>query len=798
MLRLLNCIQTQHDWRLVLLAVAVCLMTSFAALITFQRAAGNGKPSIAWLLTAGIMTGCGIWATHFIAILAFTPGFESFDFGLTALSLGLAVAMVTAGFALAIARNSLGVRLAGGLMVGTAIAVMHYIGVAALNMRVSVIWSFDQVIASILLGQFFGAVAMIAAGAAGRSTLRLMVSAGLLCCAITVHHFVGMSAMILGPEIAGPGVSTTARIGLSIAITLVMAVVIVACTVSAMLERRARKTMSERNRQLDAALNNMSQGLCLFGADGRLQLCNPRFLEIYGLRAEDAPLGATFDDLVRARDRAGTAFLHIDEDAGSPEQQDAANQIVELADGRSVRVISNALSNGGWVATHADITRRLQDEARIAHMSRHDPLTGLANRSAFDQRLELLIRESGRTASAFAMICVDVDKFKQVNSLFGHAVGDALLCAVAQRLVAASDGAFVARLASDEFIVISTAGPQPTTAERICARISAALAEEFEVRDIKLHSNCSIGVSVFPQDGADGETLRTHADVALRRAKTRRNGGVCFFEPAMDEEINAHLELQRDFARAFAEGELELYFQPQATRSGEIVSFEVLLRWIDGKRGFVPPDVFIPVAEELGLIGAVDAWVLRAACLETASWERPLAVAVNLSAASFASGDVAALIETTLRETGLSPTRLEIEITESLLIGDFATVSATLHKIKSLGVRIAMDDFGTGYSSLSYLQSFPFDKLKIDRSFVAAIACDTSSSVIVSAMIGLGHALKLTVLAEGTETDAQRDFLILNGCDELQGYLIGRPKPIGHYRALLTLPTNGSALAAAG
>jgi diguanylate cyclase (GGDEF)-like protein len=437
------------------------------------------------------------------------------------------------------------------------------------------------------------------------------------------------------------------------------------------------------------------------------------------------------------------------------------------------------------VSTIHDVTERKLSEARIAHLALHDPLTDLPNRAAFNEHLARTFGDASAEQQVFAILCVNLDRFKEVNDVFGHSVGDLLLCEAARRMISACDGAFVARIGGDEFAIVASAGAQPASAERIGERLIAAFNAEFLLDGHAIHASCTIGISLHPQDGAGVETLIGNAEAALSRAKVEERGSIRFFEAAMDQQVREKRALQRDLITALENNEFELYFQPQSTAEAEVVGFEVLLRWHHSQRGMVPPGIFIPLAEEAGLIGAIDEWVLREACREAASWPNPLSIAVNLSPVDFRRGDVPAMILAILLETGLNPQRLEIEITEGVLIEDFARATSILRKIKNLGVHVAMDDFGTGYSSLSYLQSFPFDRIKIDQAFIAKLETNTQSAAIVQAILGLGRSLKLPVIAEGVETPAQLAFLAREGCHEVQGYLIGRPQPIAHYRSVV-------------
>jgi diguanylate cyclase (GGDEF)-like protein/PAS domain S-box-containing protein len=432
-----------------------------------------------------------------------------------------------------------------------------------------------------------------------------------------------------------------------------------------------------------------------------------------------------------------------------------------------------------------DVTERVTNEARISHLAQHDALTDLPNRSAFNAALAERLEQAQDASTGFAVLSLDLDRFKDVNDVFGHPVGDMMMRAAAERLVADADGAFVARIGGDEFMILV---PDDVCREEVLAlgeRLVEAIGNELEVDDYLSHVGVSVGIALYPDDGVDAATLLANADSALYRAKREGRGRVCFFETEMDRELRDRRLLQHDLRQAVEQNQLQVYFQPQARIDGEIIGFEALVRWNHPTRGFVAPDQFIPLAEENGLIIEIGEWVLREACREAASWPRSLQVAVNLSPVQFQAGDLERSIHQILLETGLSPTRLEVEITEGVLIGDFTRALNLLRRLKALGIRIAMDDFGTGYSSLSYLQSFPFDKIKIDRSFISNLEATPQSAEIVRAVLSLAHALHIPVVAEGVETEAQRAFLEREACEEMQGYLIGRPEPIEHYLDLI-------------
>jgi diguanylate cyclase (GGDEF)-like protein/PAS domain S-box-containing protein len=432
-----------------------------------------------------------------------------------------------------------------------------------------------------------------------------------------------------------------------------------------------------------------------------------------------------------------------------------------------------------------DVTEKLKAEAQIKHLAHHDPLTNLPNRASFNAHFAEAIDRADATGGSFAALCIDLDRFKEVNDVFGHSIGDGLLCQISARMREVAGKAFVARLGGDEFTIILQGSDQPEAAAIFADRLLEGMSYDFEVEGHRLRAGLSIGIAIYPSDGPDAATLLSNADAALYRAKEDGRGTVRFFEVEMDRRLRERHAIQQDLQSAVAQGELELHYQPQATIGGEIIGFEALLRWHHPSRGLIPPKTFIPIAEETGLIVEIGEWVLRESCREAATWPIPLQVAVNLSPVQFRHGDLQTLVHTVLLETGLAADRLELEITEGVLIADFTRTVSVLRRLKALGVRIAMDDFGTGYSSLSYLQSFPFDKIKIDQSFISNLENNRQSAAIVRAVVSLAHGLGLPVIAEGVESSAQLEFLTRETVDEVQGYLLGRPHPIEHYAELI-------------
>jgi diguanylate cyclase (GGDEF)-like protein/PAS domain S-box-containing protein len=435
-----------------------------------------------------------------------------------------------------------------------------------------------------------------------------------------------------------------------------------------------------------------------------------------------------------------------------------------------------------------DLTEKKRAEARIERLAHYDSLTDLPNRTAFNNCYASVMERASNSDESFAVLCLDLDRFKEINDVFGHSTGDRLLHAAAERMSATLDGAFLARTGGDEFAVIVTESPVPTQAARLAERLIAAVAEEFEIEGHKIRIGISVGIAIYPIDGIDEVSLLGNADAALYRAKAEGRGSIRFFEADMDHRLRERRALLQDLRCAVERGELVAYYQPQARIDGKITGFEALARWQHPQRGQVPPSTFIPIAEESGLIHPIGEWILREACREAASWPGELSVAINLSAVQFRHGDLAGLVHQILLETGLAPRRLELEITESVLVDDLPRALAILRRLKALGVRIAMDDFGTGYSSLTNLQAFPFDKIKIDRSLICNLERNEQAATIVRAVIALGRGLNLPVVAEGVETKQQLEFLSGEACSEIQGYLLGRPLPIASYAGLVGRP----------
>jgi diguanylate cyclase (GGDEF)-like protein/PAS domain S-box-containing protein len=561
---------------------------------------------------------------------------------------------------------------------------------------------------------------------------------------------------------------------------------------SKQVERELRRTQ----KFLDAVIEHVPAPILVkdvAGANGdaaqcRYTLVNRSFEELFGVSRAEI-VGKTPAELY-PKDRADFVIAENNEALRSPnpitlsdhEVHTAANG-VRICTATTVAVRDDAQTPQILVTVLQDVTERNRTEQRIARMAHHDHLTNIANRRTFNATLEAAISRATGCGDQFTVLSLDLDGFKETNDTYGHLVGDALLCEVSRCLLRAADDVFVARIGGDEFALIVDGGRQ--IAAPLAHRLLKALRDEVRIEGRRIKTGATIGAAIYPNHGTDSETLISNADIALYRAKAEVPGSILFFDPEMGEQVRERRVLQEALRAAVECQQLELHYQPQKTMSGQTIGFEALLRWRDRRHGQVSPAVFIPIAEESGLIAAMGEWALREACREAASWRHPLIVAVNVSPLQFRYGDLPNLVHSILLDTGLAPARLELEITENVFIDDFSRAISILSRLKALGVRVALDDFGSGYSSLSYLHSFAFDKIKVDRTFVLDLEHNQHSMAIVRAVIDLGHSLNIPVMAEGVETAAQHAMLVERGCDQVQGYLVGRPAPIADYAELV-------------
>jgi diguanylate cyclase (GGDEF)-like protein/PAS domain S-box-containing protein len=553
--------------------------------------------------------------------------------------------------------------------------------------------------------------------------------------------------------------------------------------------REREGQLKAQNLRFEAAVNNMSQALLMFDGDARLVVCNERYRNMYGLSRDVVKPGCTLRELLEHRKAMGVFADDIDKYIAQMMETLSAGstmaKLVELPDGRTIAVLNHPMSDGGWVATHDDITERQRAEQRIAHMARHDALTDLPNRVLFRERLAEALAGVGRGAK-LAVLFLDLDRFKGVNDTLGHPMGDELLKVVARRLRhCVRDTDTVARVGGDEFAIIQTDIEQPLDTAVLARRIGEAVRAPYDLAGHAVMVDTSIGIAIAPNDGVEPDGLLKAADMALYGAKADGRGTYRFFEAAMDMKMKARRELEIALRQALTAGQFELHYQPLVNVDDRrITGCEALLRWKHPERGMISPAEFIPVAEEIGLIVPLGEWVLRKACIDAASWPDDIKVAVNLSPIQVTNQNLVPVVISALAAAGLPARRLEIEITESVLMHNTEKNMATLHRLRELGIGISMDDFGTGYSSLSYLRKFPFDKIKIDRSFISGLPNDSDSVAIVLAVAGLASNLNMTATAEGVETTEQLEKVRALGCVEMQGYLFSRPLPLAQIMPL--------------
>ena len=555
------------------------------------------------------------------------------------------------------------------------------------------------------------------------------------------------------------------------------------------IEREARlndksRELESTNAQFDAALNNMSQGLCLFDGSARIVVCNQQYLTMYNLSPAVARPGCTLQDLIVHRKETGFFTGDVDDYVRRILENIAKGQpfswVVEASDGRFVHVVNRPMANGGWVATHEDVTERWRSEARIAHMARHDALTDLPNRTLFKERMDEAMSHLASDGMQFCVFIFDLDLFKAVNDSLGHPIGDLLLKSIASRLSElVEEPNTVGRLGGDEFAILQVVESDAhAEAAALAQRLIRRIGQPYEIEGHPVVIGISVGIAVAPADVMESSMLLKHADRAFYWAKSDGRNCYRFYESEMDAVVQLRRALEVDLRKALADGEFELHYQAvmdAATRAP--CGAEALVRWRHPQRGLMGPDRFIPLAEEIGVIDPLGAWILRDACAEAARWPAHIKLAINLSPAQLRKSDLVGLIGDALTDTGLPADRLEIEITESVLLQKSEASLASLHAIKRLGASIVLDDFGTGYSSLSYLRMFPFDKIKIDRSFVRELASRADCSAIVCAVTALARSLNMVTTAEGVETEEQFVLVSSAGCHQVQGYLFGRPGP---------------------
>ncbi|TPI58300.1 EAL domain-containing protein [Mesorhizobium sp. B3-1-3] len=795
MLTVYNCIVNEHDLRLVALAALICGISCFSAVNLLRHVdQSTSRNRHVWLLIAAASTGFGIWATHFIAMIAFTPGIpNAYNAELSVASLAMSVILTAAGMWIATVRRSIDHCLVGGAVLGIGIAAMHYTGMAAFEVEGRIVWNQLLVAASLASGVTLAALSMLVV-LHRPSTQATVAGAVLLTLAICTLHFIAMAAVSIYPDsLIEISKFTIAPMSQAFAAAAASLVILVLSATALWIDLRFRRHRTEAERMHGLA-NAAVEGLIV--CDGsRIVSANDSIAALSGVAAgtlNAMTLGDLFGERIASAVAAGN---------GQAQEVDLRGQ----DDSRiPVELIARSIDYCGkphLVVAVRDIRERRKAEQEIMRLAHYDPLTGLANRRNFTGRLEAEIAASaeGGKDGQLALMLLDLDRFKEVNDLFGHAAGDAVLQKVAHCASGVlRQGQMLARLGGDEFAIIAPSLPDPQAAGRIAEAVLSALRQENRLSPGGMVS-ASIGIALYPLDADEQAALISHADTALYRAKAEGKDTFRYFEASMGAEARDRRIMEQDLRQAVARGEFRLVYQPQKEiSSGRMVGFEALLRWQHPERGEVPPSVFIPVAEDSGSIAQIGEWVLATACNEAATWKNPLTVAVNVSAVQLHNLDFSHRVHEVLLRSGLAAGRLELEITETALVKDMPRALATLRQIKALGVRVAMDDFGTGYSSLSNLRAFPFDKIKIDGSFIKSVDRNDQVATIVRAVLGLGRGLGLPVLAEGVETLDELRFLDAEDCDIGQGYYLGRPGPIEAFGELTGVPAADDGVKPAG
>ncbi|WP_278070530.1 bifunctional diguanylate cyclase/phosphodiesterase [Brevundimonas sanguinis] len=721
-------------------------------------------PLASWVFLGALAGGATIWCTHFVAMIAYRPGVEiAYEPLLTGVS--LAIAIVGVGLALggATIRGRFMPAL-GGAVFGLAVSAMHFVGMAAMAVEAVVHWSYAYVAVALIGSVVFGAAAFQFSARADDRFARPKGAAAMVM-GIVCLHFTAMAAMTVIPVAATDGVLTgqDAQHVLALGVAGVGLLVLGAGAASHFLDSQAHALHRERQQYLiDSSVDGMA-----IERDGAIIAANEVLATLLGIERE-ALVGASLEQWVEDAHRLGDGAV-----AQTVLRTEAGDIAVELSARRD-----QTTAGGVMIYAVRDLRDRMAQERRIAHLARNDSLTGLPNRASFLERLTRL-KKTAAEGETLALFALDLDRFKEVNDLYGHAVGDQLLCVIAERMKAAlHEGEFIARQGGDEFLALaSVAGRDQALA--VAERLRKAVMETVTIEHADLSCGASIGVSLWPEDARDVSTLINNADLAMYRAKASLTQDVCFYEADMDQAVRARRRVTQALREALEREQFELHYQVQASvETGKATGYEVLLRWKNDEGRYISPVDFIPVAEETGLILPIGEWVLRQACRHAAAWAEPHRIAVNLSPVQLSHVDLPRLVHQILIETGLSPSRLELEITETAMITDMERTTHVLRQLKALGVTVAMDDFGTGYSSLSTLKAFPFDKIKLDRSFMLELdGAAPQSRAIIRAVLTIGESLSIPVLAEGVETAEQLAFLRAQGCNEVQGYLLGRPQP---------------------
>jgi len=801
----IGCITEQHDLRVVVLAACICAIGCYATalMLAFSRSpAARRHHGLPWLAAAACVFGMSVWALHFLAMLAYRTSFPiAYDMPETAESIIVAILGGLGGMVVwwrtetRVARSIL-----SGTIIGVSVSAMHFLGVGAMRLPGLLLFDHQMVVAAVVVGVVGTSVAMFrlphgpepvrvtnlrrrvpaSAPRQGPSHARCAEVAVWLVLAIAGLHFTGMTALTVLPGLVPPRGDTV--LGSVVLGTIVASVsfLVVAMTLGAalMMQHLARRSAEEATRV--HLLQNMAQDVMVIHTDGVIQEINDAGVRMFGRPSAQMigkPIASLFADhseppiLRRAVSTAAPIW---------PEEAD-----IRTADDRQlvVQISCQAIMFRGArssVVAIRDLTARKGHEARIRHLALHDVLTDLPSRLLLTSRMARAIDVASADDSRIVVMFMDLDHFKPVNDLLGHAGGDNVLGQVAGRLQRELRGTdTLARVGGDEFVLL-IAQPGPADDMSLLARrLIDSIEAPFDVDGRVVEIGMSIGIATSPRDGATPEALIRAADTAMYRAKQAARGSYCYYHADMDTKLLSRRQLEQDLRHAVERGEMRLLFQPIVDgHSGEISALEALIRWQHPERGLLGPDEFIPLAESTGAIVRIGQWCIDAACAMAAEWPHPWILTLNMSPSQFRLPNIHGVVAAALARTGLAPSRLEIEITESVFINDTDRAIEVLSQLRAEGVTLALDDFGTGYSSLSYLRLFRFDKVKIDRAFVPKPDDSADTAMILTAIIRLCQNLKIAIVAEGVEDEMQLAILLQQGCDYVQGYLFGRPRPI--------------------
>ena len=774
-----SCLGQASDGGFLLIAALVCVAGTYASYsLTAQAVRTQGVERRKWASYSLAAAGCTAWAAHMLGLMAYRPGMESaFEPVLTALSLISGMIGIGLGVSMALRSKTPVMRFASGLVVGVGVALLHYLGQLGFVVRGRVEWDVGLVAASLATGLVVSGLSLVLGGSANRTLQKL--SPPMLVLAIALMHFPGMAAvrLVFDPRVTLP---PDAVPGMAVApVVAVMSLWLVAMAFVGLRLSRQAYARLRRDRERVRELSALAvEGLVV--SDGSTILtANASLGRLYGADAAEME-GLRLDGLLPDVDPRTLQDLE-EHDA----QLHARNG--EIIPVRLVRSEVTLGDRRRIVLAVRDQRDRLRTEAKLKALAYNDQLTGLLNRGRFHDLLSLQAASRRERDQRFAVLMIDLDRFKPVNDLLGHAAGDAVLRITADRLRSTlREGDLLARLGGDEFAVLQLDAGGEEAARSLAARIVDVLHLPMTIHDQAVQIGASVGVSLAPEQGDDPAVLLHNADLALYAAKADGKGAYRLFDPELNARMQTRRRLEMDLRVAIGEGQLELHYQPLVlSGSGRLAGAEALVRWNHPERGQIPPADFIALAEESGLILPLGEWVLRQACEEAKNWPPELAVSVNLSPAQFRDQKLAATVHEALADAGLPATRLELEITEGVLLADEKATLATLNALRGEGVRISMDDFGTGYSSLGYLRRFPFDKIKVDQSFVRQLPDDPESAAIVRAILAMGACLGMSTTVEGVETPEQMAFSAAEGCTYVQGFLISRPLSGGAFRRFL-------------